>query len=644
METIPNLNDGSRAHTAGLDSIQEKADGHIIPNFTQYDFLYTEAPYQFLMNAAENKFEMIQMREKMKAYAASVGVKGFIGLWNAYLEGHQAQVKKRGGGVALSNVTDFDGQELELSSGPYICNDSGITTVDRYGYEKIVCLHPVMPVRRLVNVDTGEERIEIAFKKGYSWRRIVVPKSVVASGNSILQLADKGIVVTSENAKDLSAYLMQIEQLNYEQIPEQMSVSRLGWLGKDRFVPFTDNVIFDGDENFRQMYKAVRSEGDYSKWLDAMRKLRAERGQGRIFLAASFASVLIKPLGVLPFFVHGYGTTEVGKSVGLMVAASVWADPEIGEYVTTFNSTAVGQEMTATFLNNLPMCIDELQIKDAENVRDFDAIIYKLCEGRGKARGSKNGGLQQSGSWRNCFISTGERPITNHNSKGGALNRSIEFECDKPLFPDLPGLCDIIKENFGHAGKHFLELLFSEGVMDAVKQLHKGFASELQKFKGMDKQAAAIALILATDTILTKQMFKDSNYLTVEDFIDIIKTKEDVSINKRAYEYLCALPVRFQSRFVPDKFNEYKGECWGKVDGDTIYIIKSVFDREMDEQGYSSVLFLSWAKRNNKLSAAKDCNGRNTAVTRINGKTVRCVAILSDDTNENGTSEQEEKS
>ena len=83
----------------------------------------------------------------------------------------------------------------------------------------------------------------------------------------------------------------------------------------------------------------------------------------KIILAASFASVLLEPLGCLPFFVHLWGVDSgTGKTVALMVAASVWGDPAIGNYVKTFDGTVVGLEKTAAFLNELPLCLDELQL------------------------------------------------------------------------------------------------------------------------------------------------------------------------------------------------------------------------------------------------------------------------------------------
>lgn len=58
------------------------------------------------------------------------------------------------------------------------------------------------------------------------------------------------------------------------------------------------------------------------------------------WLAASFASPLLEPLNCLPFFVHLWGVDSgTGKTVALMVAASVWGDPTIGSFVKTFDGT-----------------------------------------------------------------------------------------------------------------------------------------------------------------------------------------------------------------------------------------------------------------------------------------------------------------
>ena len=591
-----------------------------IPVYTADDYTNSSTPYEWLYQYREEKFLLKQLIQKMKAQAGALGVKCFIALWNAYCE---SRAKEEG--VSFDNSTQFDDQAMELFSGQYICNEYGVSVLDKFGYEQPICRHPIMPVQRLVNIDSGEERLAIAYKKGKEWRSVIVEKSVLASQSGILQLAANGIIVNSENAKALSTYLFEMEQLNYKELPEQKSVGRLGWVGEHGFSPYVDELVFDGENNFKHVFNAVRSSGSYEKWLDVMRKMRAEKGYGRLFLAASFASVILEPCGLLPFFVHAWGGTETGKTVGLMIAASVWGSPKLGDYITTFNSTLVGQEMLASLLNSMPTCVDELQIQSSAGVKDFDKIIYQLTEGVGRTRGAKAGGLQRINTWKNCIITNGEHPISNANSGGGAVNRIIEFECAEKVYSDLVGMCAVIGENYGFAGRMLVEFLQSEGACDKVNEIQKDFYRLLLRSNSTDKQAASASALLAADYIVTELIFKDRNNLTLEDMEAIMTKKEEVDVNSRALQFIYELVGRNPGRFKANGFGEYAGEVWGKQDGKYIYIIKSVFDREMLMAGFNSTAFLSWAKRRGYLLQDK---GRRTKNVRIAGNLVNCVCII----------------
>ena len=590
-----------------------------VPDYSADDFYNTSAPYEFLHQYKDDKFMLSQMREKLKAQAAKVGVRGFIGLWNAYLETVNQQR-----GISMDNATQFEGQSIELFSGQYICDEYGVTTTDRFGYEQTICRHPIMPVERLVNIDSGEERLKIAYKKGKTWREIIVEKSILASSSSILQLASNGIMVNSENAKSLSTYLLEMEQLNYDLIPEQKSVGRMGWVGNHGFSPYVDDLVFDGENNFKHIFGAVRTEGDREKWVAIMRDLRKSGAPGRLFLAASFASVILEPCGLLPFFLHAWGGTETGKTVGLMIATSVWGCPRMGEYITTFNSTIVGQEMTASFLNSLPMCVDELQIQSSAGIKDFDRIIYQLTEGIGRTRGAKSGGLQKINTWRNCIITNGEQPISNSNSGGGAVNRVIEFECDEKVYHDLVGLCGVIQSNYGFAGREFVEYLQTEGAFDRVNELQKEYYRALLQSDSTDKQAASASAILAADHVATELIFQDGNNLTVADLDRVMTKKREVNVNIRALEFVYELVERNPNKFRQNEYGDYQGEAWGKVENDCIYIIKSVFDREIGNGGFNSTAFLAWAKREFVTVTDRE---KRTKKARITGSSTNCVCI-----------------
>lgn len=591
----------------------------IIPDFTAEQYYNSSDPYKWLYQYKNDKFLMKQLMQKMKEKAGAVGVKCFVSLFNAYCETVASKA-----GISLDNSTQFEGQPVELFSGQYKCEESGVYFMDKFGYEVNVCRHPIMPIQRLCNADTGEERLEIAYKKGKNWRTVIVEKSVIASSSGILQLASYGILVNSENAKALSTYILEIENLNFDVIPEQQSISRLGWISQKHFSPYVEELVFDGETNFKHIFGAVKSSGSREAWVNVMRNLRSEKSPGRLFLAASFASVILEPCGLLPFFLHAWGGTETGKTVGLMIAASVWACPKLGEYCTTFNSTLVGQEMTASFLNSLPMCIDELQIQSSSGVRDFDRIIYQLTEGVGRARGAKTGGLQRMNTWRNCIITNGEHPISNSSSGGGAVNRVIEFECDEKVYSDLVGICAVISSNYGFAGREFVEFLQQDGMFEAVNAIQKEYYRELLKSDSTDKQAASASAILAADAIATELIFKDGNNLTVSDLEKIMTKKAEVNVNQRALEYVYELAERNPNRFKANEFGDYQGEVWGKKEDDCIYFIKSVFDREMANAGFNSTAFLAWAKRMGYIDADKN---KRTKKAWILGGSVNTVCV-----------------
>ena len=362
-----------------------------------------------------------------------------------------------------------------------------------------------------------------------------------------------------------------------------------------------------------------------------MRAVRAGKTPGnviaRIVLAASFASVLVKPCNCLPFFVHLWGGTETGKTVGLLLAASVWADPEIGKYIQTFNATEVGKELGAAFCNSMPLIIDELQlIKD--NRKDFDRMIYQLSEGVGRSRGRKQGGLQKTPTWRNCILTTGEFPIISSNSGAGAVNRTIEIDCHaEHLFDDPKQVATTLYGNFGFAGREFVEHLMEEGAQERVQSLQEAMQDSLKTGDTMDKQTASAALILAADRLAEEWIFQDGVLLQPDDIRPYLVSKDTVNQNGRALQFLYDFININQARFSPDA-DAHQGEVWGDLDEEYAYIIRSKFDQILQDEGYNASAFLGWAKNNNLILPGND--GNLTRTKRINGRVSRCIWLKMD--------------
>ena len=418
----------------------------------------TPEPYEAVLSIS-NPFEREVATNQLAEYAKQVGIgaSGFKRMLKTYLESKKQNERM----VYVDQVTEFTGQKLELDAGEWQADDFGVSRRGKFG-EEIACPHPILPVERLVNIDTGVEKLKLAFCKGdRRWREVVADKKLLASNNSILELANMGIAVTSENSRALVHYISDLENLNYDLIPERKSVSRLGYIESEGFSPYVDGLIFDGDANFRHIFESIRSAGKRREWLELALSLRQGNVMARIVLAASFASVLVKPCGSLPFFVHLWGgESGTGKTVALMLAASVWGNPEMGRYIQTFNSTVVGREKLAAFLNHLPLIVDELQLaRDGRGKLNFD--VYALAEGVGRTRGNKNGGVDQTPTWQNCILTSGETPITGASSGAGAVNRVIEIECRTAhrIIEDGHATAGVLRKNYGFAGREFVEKL-----------------------------------------------------------------------------------------------------------------------------------------------------------------------------------------
>ena len=594
----------------------------LIP-YTKEDFEQTTKPFEDIYRLHGDPFQEKRMLERVALIAKSLKVTDFKKTYLSYVK----SIKVNSEFATESNMTSFDDQELELDTGEWTADDTGIWKYGGFGDQEIACPHPIMPVERLKNIDTGELKIRIAFRRGKQigrrvWSEILTDFDTVSNAKNIVSLSRIGISVTSgRRAQNLVDYIADVLDRNYDLIPERRSVSRMGW-SEEGFSPYVDGVVFDGNENFARTFRAISPHGKFDAWLGEAVEARKASITARIVLAASFASVMVGPLGCLPFFVHLWGMDSgTGKTVGQMLAASVWANPTVGgDYFKTFKGTSVGYEVIAGFLNSLPLFIDELQLsKDSRGHVIFN--VYELAAGAGKLRSNKSLGLASSPTWANCFITSGETPLVGENDGAGALNRVIEIECkaDCKVIQDGHKTANAVKANYGHAGKMFVDQLTPN--LDAAKQLYESNYEVCLQNDTTEKQAMAAALIVTADKLATDWIFKDGMALTVPEIAEFLKSKEAVSAAQRGYAYMCD--------WVAQNANKLRGEAetgdvYGLIEEPWVYIIRSVFNRVCSDAGISAPALLSHLKSRGLLQVRGRAMTKNK---RINGVPTECVVM-----------------
>ena len=233
----------------------------------------------------DNQIARTTLIIKLQDKARELGnIRSFDKLLKAYQTEFAQRFKQRG-----SNSIRFTQPPIkDLKCGKWECEDTGVTKsimgAGMIPQTVVACSHPILPVERLINVDSETEKIKLAFFKDNKWQYITIERSMVANKSNIIQLSDRGIEVNSENAKDLVSYIADVVSLNAKEIPVNRSTDRLGWI-ENEFAPYVSDLKYDGDIAFKDVYASIREVGKYEEWKEVCRKVRKESKIAHLILS-----------------------------------------------------------------------------------------------------------------------------------------------------------------------------------------------------------------------------------------------------------------------------------------------------------------------------------------------------------------------
>lgn len=532
-------------------------------------------------------------------------------------------LKSKGG-----NKTKFtDCPYEQLNCGQWTADDTGIYKVDYNATMQPIkikaCSHPIVPVERLINIDTNIEKIKLAFYKDRKWQYVIVEKNTIASKSKIIQLANLGIEVNENNAKDLITYLADVMELN--NIELKASVGHLGWINEE-FVPYSNKYCLDVDKEFKQKINSISEYGNYQVWKEYIKQLRQNSLTLRFMLASSFASILVRIFKLNTFIVHLWGKSGNGKTVAEMICASIWGKPD-NNFISNLSNTSIANERLCNFYKNMPILLDELQIAKTR-YKSFDELIYVLTEGKGKERGTVDNGIREQTSWQTIIILNGEEPITSDTSKEGVKNRVIEINDDTVIVEDGNAVVNFIQENYGFAGKEFIEFIKDR---EELQKIQQHFVEELNKTTEYKKQINAFSIILTADYIVSKKIFKDEP-ISIQEIKKYIR--EDTDETERYINLIIDIANANINNFY-DTNNSFppSGQVWGKLEkttdgrGSIMYydFIPTKLYQILEENN------ISWNSIKNKMLhhgyIASDKQGKIQINTRINGTQQRVIKV-----------------
>jgi hypothetical protein len=345
---------------------------------------------------------------------------------------------------------------------------------------------PVIITRIFEDIERGVYFVELAWRRRTRWTHRLYPREQISNTRKIVELANDGLPVNSNNAAILVDYLADFERDNLMSLPTSRIANRFGWFdgesrGQEVFLcgnqligcPHGGNptaageqLAFHGeDEGDRQIAAGIRQAGTISGWIDAVSPLQ-DFPRAMFALYAALASPVLSIVGAPNVIVSFDGRTSLGKTTVLTVAASCWGYPILngqdGESaIFGWDATRVFIERAAAILTGLPLILDDTKV--ARDRRDITTTVYQFANGAGRGRGSQRG-LAATRSWRSVLLSSGEDPLTSFTPDGGSRARVLglwgsPFPESQDAGQITVRLREALEENFGFAGPALVQHL-----------------------------------------------------------------------------------------------------------------------------------------------------------------------------------------
>lgn len=498
-----------------------------------------------------------------------------------------------------------------------------------------ICSCPLIISRRFENIDDGTQKIEIKFFRDHHWKSVIASRSHIFNRASVIKYADSGLPVSSGNASDIVKYLSDYENANERAIPLLKSISRIGWI-KDEFFPYKvrSEIVFETE--YKEATNIISSTcecGNFDIWKENAKILRTNHF-GRFLLASSFASPLLEVLNHRVFFVHIWHDSKSGKTAAIKMAISVWGNP--AKLMGSFNATSVGLERMAGILKHLPFAIDELQVLNNRRL-SVENIIYSLGNGFGRLRGAKEGSVQETVSWRNDIITSGEQPMSKESSNDGVLTRVLELYGKPVDSTDIAHNLHLISENhYGFAGRIYIEFLI-EKVLKTKGKVQKDFETLR---KNINKQSTEnidnshldnVAVVCLGDYYSSISVFGTepdeawNEAITLgAKILESCKELQKSDTIDRAWDFITGWITSNKNRFLPDST-----PCYGKIEQDLVYVIPNILREALEESGFDYSKVTRGFKDRGFIETQIDHKGHSKMQVqkKINGINQRCFCI-----------------
>lgn len=410
---------------------------------------------------------------------------------------------------------------------------------DENNEEKLIRLGPPLEGVALTKSVGQDWSLEVAFRDPDGKKiNIIIPQECIHGERPLWRslLARKGWRPEPGDYRHTHNYLSLLNPDTHILI-----VDRVGWLTDHSFV--SPDAIYGsvGDEqiktNLDEMVKSFyTSSGLFKKWKQ-MTVLCIGNPYMMFGVAVGFAGTLLRfsKLESGGFLLDGM--SGIGKSTILMICVSVWGKPDKHHALHSFHTSPNALENVVAAHNDGSYVLDEIsQVKAS----DLETIIYMLGNGIGKSRNNSESKHIETLKWNNIFLASGEESLATKlldackAKRTGEEARFTGIHLTKEHIKNLHGYEDsaslinqiraIVEDNYGLAGKKFLEKITQPEMIEEIKRELPTFIRELRyKLNNanegiVDRVASRFALIayaakLAVSYGILPEEFANTDYI-----------------------------------------------------------------------------------------------------------------------------------
>lgn len=415
----------------------------------------------------------------------------------------------------------FVTEEIQLDSEikppyPYVRSKTGLLVVTKDGEIPYKFFDYDLYVSDIISSQTEGEQLVITYNKPHvGLIRLVTKATTFTKVDKTWEFClSNGIYVRKEtDAKHMATYIRGYAAELQKFKTSLATYKNLGWKQDGNFVlgqyVISKNGEIKTNETMLQTVpsaQAIRMHGSLATWIKLTEIFDQPGMETLAFtLLCGFAAPLYKFTGHGGVLVNMIGETGIGKSSVQRMVNSIWGEPTA--LMLSAKDTEASKLARMSYLNNLPVCIDEMGNLNGDAL---SSLLLKITQGMDTRRLRQDGTEREQREWSTIVIASSNHSFisklaTKKANSEAEMMRLVEYKVFKTdFFKDKEQAIHfnrVVQNNYGFAGLAYIKLLMpmQERFTEELDKIYTEFKNEGFEFEARERfwEAALATALLA---------------------------------------------------------------------------------------------------------------------------------------------------